>query len=121
MDSSQKLIVYFIESFSHSGAEKSGKLKCSGSTLGLMKLHGRCWIRCRLCILPYSLVERMFWHMSLVFFFGTCLRVMFGICTYAYGCKHDHELCYKDPISGMGVISLLCYTCYVVMLGCFSA
>jgi len=32
----------------------------------LLKPHGKWWIGCGLCILPYSLVERMFWYMCLV-------------------------------------------------------
>ena len=45
--------------------------------------------------------------------FGICLGICFGICVgdvsiciYVYGCKYQHELCYKAPISGMGVMSL---------------
>ncbi|MCY0536313.1 hypothetical protein, partial [Klebsiella pneumoniae] len=30
----------------------------------------------------------------------------FAICTYVYGCKYYHELSYKVPISGMGVMLL---------------
>jgi len=52
------------------------------------------------------------WYMFLVVVF-----VMFGRCTYVCGCKYCHEICYKTPISGMGVM-ILC--CYVVMLVSFS-
>ena len=38
-------------------APEYGKLKCNGSILGLMNLHGRWQIRCELCILPCFLVE----------------------------------------------------------------
>jgi len=41
------------------------------------------------------------WYMFLVH-----VLVMFGICTYVYGCKYRHELCYKAPISGIGVMLL---------------
>jgi len=33
----------------------------------------------------------------------------FGICTYVYGCKYRHEIYYKTPIRGMGVMSLCCH------------
>ena len=75
MDNSNwSLSVYCREIFSCSGTEKSSKLKCNGSTLGPMKLHGRWQIRCGLCILPYSLVEWMFWYVFLVH-----VLAMFGI------------------------------------------
>lgn len=67
-----------------------------------------------LCILPYSLVEQMFWYMFFLYVFGTRFLYMFlvhvlvtfGICTYVYGCKYTHELCYNSPISGMDVMEL---------------
>jgi len=47
---------------------------------------------------PIRWLSEFFWHMF------WC--DVFGICTYLYGCKYCHELCYKAPISGMGVMSL---------------
>jgi len=38
--------------------------------------------------------------------FNICFWYMFTICTYVYGYKYHHELCYKSPISDMGVMSL---------------
>jgi len=102
-NSNQSLSVYFR-------TKKSSRLNCNGSTLGLMKLHGRWKIRCRLCILHCLLVEaEQFWYGVLAYVLVYVLvhvLVMFGICTYVYGCKHHHELCYKSLISGMGVMSL---------------
>jgi len=43
----------------------------------------------------------MIWHMYLVYIFGDV-----AICTYVYGCKYCHDLCYKAPLRGMGVMSL---------------
>jgi len=57
----------------------------------------------------------VFWlrqrHFGMVFWcdFGICFGVCFDdfcLCTYLYGCKYHYELCFKAPISGMGVISL---------------
>ena len=101
------------------GTKQSSRLKYNGSTLGPMKLHGRWQIK--FCLLSFLIR----W---LCKFFGICLWYMFlvhvlgmlGICTYVYGCKYHHELSYKAPIRGMGVMSLWCYTCYVVMLVFFS-
>lgn len=115
-NSSQNHSLFYRERWSCYGTEKLSRLKCNGSTLVLMKLHERWKIKCELCILPYSLVENMFWYMFLVHDL-----VMFGICTYLYGCKYHHELCYKAPTSGMGVMELWCYTCYVFMLVFFRA
>ena len=53
--------------------EQSSTLKCSGSTLGPMKLHGKWWIRCELCILMYSLVEQMFLVYVFYDVFGICI------------------------------------------------
>ena len=62
---------------------------------------------------------------SLAWCFSICLVICFGICfvdfficTYVYGCKYCHELSYKAPISGMGVMSLCCH---VIMLLCWFA
>lgn len=35
----------------------------------------------------------------------------FGICTYIYGCKYCHELCYKSLISDMNVMQLCLLSC----------
>ena len=45
---------------------------------------------------------------------------MFGICfdnvlVYVYGCKYQHELSYKAPIGGMGVMLLWLLYYNVVM------
>ena len=37
--------------------------------------------------------------------FGICFDDV-GLCIYVYGCKYHHELCYKAPITGMGVMLL---------------
>ena len=58
----------------------------------------------------------------LVWCFGICLGICFGdvgICTYVYGCKYHHELCYKAPISSMGVMLLWLLYSHVVMMFCF--
>ena len=79
-----------------------------------MKLHGRWRIKCGLCILPCLPVEaKQFWYGVLVH-----VLAMFGICTYVHGCKYNHELCYKDPISGMGVMH---YDVILVMFSCWFA
>jgi len=52
---------------------------------------------------------KQFWYGVLVYvlvYFLVHVLVMFGICTYVYGCKYYHELCYKSPISSMGDMSL---------------
>jgi len=73
-------------------------------------LHGIWQIRCGLCICPCFPVEaKPFWYGVLVYVLAYALvylLVMFGIFTYVYGCKYYHELCYRAPISGMGVMSL---------------
>ena len=123
--SSRSLSVYCRKRCSCSGTKQSSKLRCSGSTLGPMKLNGRWRIRCGLCILPFFSVEaKMFWYGVLVYVLIWCLGICFGIyfghvamCTYVYGCKYCHELCYKYPISGMGVM-LLWLCCHVTMLSC---
>lgn len=70
-----------------SGIEKSIWLKCSGRTLGLMKLHGRWMIRCGLCILHYFLV----WEN------------VFLVCVYVYACCY---ICHNEMLYG-------CYDYYV--------
>jgi len=40
-------------------------------------------------------------------------NICFGICIYVCGCKYLHELCYKYPISSMGVMSLWLSCCYL--------
>ena len=51
---------------------------------------------------------------------GICFGISFydvSICTYVYGCKYRHELCYKAPISSMRLMLLwLCHN--VIMLPC---
>jgi len=56
--------------------------------------------------------------------FGISFNICFGIyfddvaiCIYVYGCKYCHELCYKSPLRGMGVLLLL-LCCHVTMLSC---
>lgn len=66
------------------------------------------------CHLVYRLRKKSFgmvFTMVFWYMFGD-----FGTCTNLYGCKYCHEICYKDPISGTSVMSLLCYVCYVLML-----
>jgi len=46
----------------------------------------------------------------LVWYFGISFDDV-GLCTYVYGCKYHHELCYKDPLCS---IMLLC--CHVGLL-----
>jgi len=103
---SQSLSIYCRKRCSCSRTEQLSKLRCSGNTSGLMKLHGRWRIRCGLCILPCLLVKaKQFWYDVL----GMCLGICFGdvtICTYVYGCKYYHEISYKAPISSMGVMLL---------------
>lgn len=53
----QTLSVYCRKRCSCSKTEKLRKLKYNGSILGLMKLHGICQIRFKLCFLPCFLVE----------------------------------------------------------------
>jgi len=57
--------------------------------------------------------EQMFWYLFLVH-----VLVMFGICTYVYGCKYLNELCYKAPISGMCHVIMMLYSlcCHVGLL-----
>jgi len=62
MENSSGTSVYIAEKGAHA-LEQSSRLKCSGSTLGSMKLHGRWWIKCGLCILHCLPVEaRQFWY-----------------------------------------------------------
>ena len=61
------------------------------------------------------------WENVLIYVLVYVLMWCFGICTYVYGCKYFHEICYKTPISGMGVMSLWFSCCYVVMLVLFLA
>jgi len=119
-NSSQSHSVYCRKKCSCTKHKKSSKLRCNGSTLGLIKVHGRWKIKCGLCILHcLSVEETKFWYGVLVYVLVYVLAhvlVMFDICTYVYGCKYQHELYYKSPISGMCGMSLWCYVCYVFML-----
>jgi len=54
---SLNLSVYCRKIFSCSETVQFSMLKCSGSTLGSMKLHGRWKIRCTVCIILYSVVK----------------------------------------------------------------
>jgi len=84
--------VYIAEKCAHA-TEKSRKLKCNGSTLGPMKLHGRWWITFGQCILPCfpfeekqlqygGLVCALIWWFGIFFDkdFGIFLIWCFGIC-----------------------------------------
>jgi len=58
MDNSNRgLSAYCRKRCSCSITKQSSKLKCNGSTLDSMKLHGRWWIRCGPCVLPCLSVE----------------------------------------------------------------
>jgi len=59
-NSTQNDNLYCRERWSCLGTEKLSRLRSNGITLGLMKLHQRLRIKCRLYILPYLLVEQMF-------------------------------------------------------------
>ena len=58
--------------------------------------------------------ENQFW-----FDVGICLAyvllMFFHMHVYVYGCKYCHELSYKSPISGMGVILLWLLHFHVVV------
>jgi len=56
-NSNWNLSVFWREICSFFITDQSSRLKCNGSTLGPMKLHGRSQIKCGLYILHYSLVE----------------------------------------------------------------
>ena len=75
-NSSRNLSTFCSERCSCSRIDQSIKLKCSGSTLGLTKLHGRWLIICELCIILYSLVEWVY--------FGICFNVVFWFCLYMH-------------------------------------
>jgi hypothetical protein len=75
-----------LQKCSCSGTEQSSKLKCSGSTLGLMKLHGRWLIRCGLCILHCLLVEAkyMFWHICVLVYVLVYILYMYILLCFVY-------------------------------------
>ena len=83
-NSSLSLNVYCRKRCSCSIIEQSSKLKCNGSTLGLMKLHGRWQIKCWICILPCLPIEaKQLWYGGLVIAYGGLVFSYVGL-VFAY-------------------------------------
>ena len=113
-NSSQSLSVYCKNRCSCSRTEKSRKLRCTGSTLGLMKLHKRWKITCKLCILPCLPIEaKQFWFGVLAYALVYVLVYVLMMLVYVHMCM--------DVNTTMSCVINLHYAvcCYDVMLLCF--
>ena len=112
-NSSQSLNVYCRKRCSCLKTKKLRKLKCNGSTLYLMKLHGIWQIRSGLCILPCLPVEaKQFWLGILVDALVYVLVYVLMMLVYVH--------MYMDVNTTTNCVIKLHYAvcCYDVMLLC---